>query len=120
MASIRRKDWYHMVYQLTAGTGEGYIVVSFVRGDSRSMKARKKSVEARFGCHVRNALQYGHNTLLSEAIRDHGPNAFERVTLHVIRGKQETHDMERDLIASIQPELNMEGMGRKITSKKDS
>ena len=119
MARKRRKDRYHLVYQLTAPTGERYIGVTFVRGDSRSMKARKKSVEARFGCHVRNALQYGHNTLLSEAIRDHGPNAFERVTLHVIRGKQETHDMERDLIASIQPELNMEGMGRKVNSIKE-
>ena len=118
MARKRRKDRYHLVYQLTAPTGERYIGVTFVRGDSRSMKARKKSVEARFGCHVRNALQYGHETLLSESIREHGSEAFERVTLHVIRGKQETHNMERDLIASIQPELNMEGMGRKINSKR--
>ena len=116
MARKRRKDRYHLVYQLTAPTGEKYIGVTFVRGDSRSIKARKKSVEARFGCHMRNALQYGHNTLLSDAIREHGPDAFERVTLPVIRGKQETHDMERELIASIQPALNMEGMGRKINS----
>tara|TARA_B100000029_G_scaffold484592_1_gene536966 strand:- start:195 stop:449 length:255 start_codon:yes stop_codon:yes gene_type:complete len=82
------------------------------------MKARKKSVEARFGCHMRNALQYGHNTLLSEAIREHGAEAFEKEVLDVIRGKQETHNKERELIAMIQPELNMEGMGRKITSKR--
>ena len=116
MARKRRKDRYHLVYQLTAPTGEKYIGVTFVRGDSRSMKARKKSVEARFGCHVRNALQYGHSTLLSESIREHGPDAFERVTLHVIRGKQETHNMERELIGSILPELNMEGMRRKKRS----
>ena len=119
MARKRRKDRYHLVYQLTAPTGEKYIGVTFVRGDSRSIKARKKSVEARFGCHVRNATQYGHNTLLSMAIRQHGPDSFERETLHVIRGKQETHDMERSLIASVQPELNMEGMGRKVNSIKE-
>ena len=118
MARKRRKDRYHLVYQLTAPTGERYIGVTFVRGDSRSMKARKKSGEARFGCHMRNALQYGHNTLLSEAIREHGAEAFEKEVLDVIRGKQETHNKERELIAMIQPELNMEGMGRKITSKR--
>ena len=119
MARKRRKDRYHLVYQLTAPTGERYIGVTFVRGDSRSLKTRKKSVEARFGSHVRNALQYGHETLLSQAIREHGPDAFVRVTLHVIRGKQETHDMERELIALVQPELNMEGMGRKVNSIKE-
>lgn len=116
MARKRRKDRYHLVYQLTAPTGEQYIGVTFVRGDSRSIKARKKSVDARFGCHMRNALQYGHNTLLSDSIREHGPDAFEKVVLDVIRGKQETHNKERELIALIKPELNMEGMGRKVNS----
>ena len=116
MARKRRKDRYHLVYQLTAPTGEQYIGVTFVRGDSRSIKARKKSVDARFGCHMRNALQYGHETLLSDSIRLHGPDTFKKVVLDVIRGKQETHDKERELIALIKPELNMEGMGRKINS----
>ena len=119
MARKSRKDRYHLVYQLTAPTGEKYIGVTFVRGDSRSMKARKKSVEARFGCHMRNALQYGHNTLLSDSIRQHGPEAFDKVVLEVIRGKQETHDKERELIALVKPSLNMEGMGRKINSIKE-
>ena len=34
----------------------------------------------------------------------------------MIRGKQAVHDRERELIASIRPELNMEGLGRKINS----
>lgn len=118
MARKRRNDRYHLVYQLTAPTGEQYIGVTFVRGDSRSMKARKKSVDARFGCHMRNALQYGHDTFLSEAIREHGADAFNKEVLEVIRGKQQTHDRERELIAMIQPALNMEGMGRKINSKR--
>ena len=119
MARKRRKDRYHLVYQLTAPTGEKYIGVTFVRGDSRSMKARKKSVDARFGCHTRNALDYGHETLLSEAIRELGPDAFLKDVLEVVKGKQAVHDRERELIADIKPELNMEGMGRKVNSVKE-
>jgi len=119
MARKRRKDRYHLVYQLTAPTGEKYIGVTFVRGDSRSMKARKKSVDARFGCHTRNALDYDHKTLLAEAIRELGPDAFLKDVLEVVKGKQAVHDRERELIAEIGPELNMEGMGRKINSAKE-
>lgn len=119
MARKRRKDRYHLIYQLTASNGEKYIGVTFVRGDSRSMKARKKSVEARFGCHKRNALDYQHKTLLAEAIRDLGPDAFLKDILEVVKGKQEVHDRERELIAELKPGLNMEGMGRKINSLKE-
>ncbi len=117
MARKRRSDRYHLVYQLTAPTGERYVGVTFVRGDSRSVKARNKSAEARFKAHCRNALDYDHKTLLCEAIRECGPDAFTKDILAVIRGKKETHAKERELIAEIMPELNMEGMGRKINSK---
>ena len=119
MARKRRKDRYHLVYQLTAPTGEKYIGVTFVRGDSRSMKARKKSVEARFGCHTRNAMVYDHKTLLADAIRECGPEAFLREVVEVVRRKQAVHDREREIIAEIKPELNMEGMGRKVNSIKE-
>jgi hypothetical protein len=118
MARKKRSDRYHLVYQLTSPEGEKYIGVTFVRGDSRSMKARNKSVNARFGCHVNNALSYDHKTLLCEAIRECGPEAFLKDVLEVVRGKKEVHARERELIAEIQPELNMEGLGRKINSVK--
>jgi len=116
MARKRRSDRYHLVYQLTAPTGEKYVGVTFVRGDSRSIKARNRSADARFKAHCRNALVYNHSTLLCEAIRDCGPEAFVKDILEVIRGKKETHTRERELISEIQPALNMEGMGRKINS----
>ena len=116
MARKRRSDRYHLIYQLTAPTGERYIGVTFVRGDSRSLKARKRSADVRFKAHCRNALEYGHETLLSEAIRELGPDAFLRDIVEVVRGKQAVHDRERELIAELQPELNMEGLGRKINS----
>ena len=116
MARKRRSDRYHLIYQLTAPSGERYIGVTFVRGDSRSRKARWRSAEARFKAHCRNALDYGHETFLSSAIREFGPDAIVREVLEVVRGKKEVHARERALIAEIQPELNMEGMGRKINS----
>ena len=118
MARKRRKDRYHLIYQLTAPTGERYIGVTFVRGDSRSMKARKHSADVRFKAHCRNALDYDHKTLLADAIRDLGPDAFLKDIVEVVRGKQAVHDRERELIAEIRPELNMEGLGRKINSAK--
>ena len=116
MARKRRKDRYHLIYQLTAPTGDRYIGVTFVRGDSRSMKARKRSAETRFKAHCRNALDYDHQTLLCDAIRELGPDAFLREIVEVVRGKQAVHDRERALIAQLRPELNMEGLGRKINS----
>lgn len=117
MARKRRSDRYHLVYQLTSPSGERYVGVTFVRGDSRSMKARNRSAEDRFKTHCRNALMYNHDTLLCDAIRECGPDAFVKDILEVIRGKKETHARERELIAELEPELNMEGMGRKLNSK---
>ena len=116
MARKRRKDRYHLIYQLTAPTGERYIGVTFVRGDSRSIKARNRSADARFKAHCRNALDYDHKTLLADAIRELGPDAFLKDIVEVVRGKQAVHDRERELIAELRPELNMEGLGRKINS----
>ncbi len=118
MARKRRSDRYHLVYQITAPNGARYIGVTFVRGDSRSMKARRRSAETRFKAHCRNALEYGHETILSKTIREFGPEAMELEVLTVVRGKQAVHNKERELISDIAPELNMEGMGRKINSRK--
>tara|TARA_B100001094_G_scaffold293691_1_gene313747 strand:+ start:553 stop:756 length:204 start_codon:yes stop_codon:yes gene_type:complete len=61
-------------------------------------------------------MDYGRMNLLSISIREHGVKGFKREVLEVIRGKQNAHDRERELIQTLEPELNMEGMGRKINS----
>ena len=111
MARKRRNDRNHVIYKLTAPTGEEYIGITFVRG-----RAYKRSAKIRFEAHCRNAFQYGHETCLSKALREHGQESFVREVLEIVRGKQNAHDRERELIATIQPALNMEGMGRKSTS----
>tara|TARA_B100001029_G_C14737329_1_gene273559 strand:+ start:74 stop:424 length:351 start_codon:yes stop_codon:yes gene_type:complete len=111
MARKRRNDRNHVIYQITGPNGEKYIGVTFAR-----RRAWKRSAKIRWEAHVRNALDYDRKNLLSVAIREHGVDNFSREVLEIVRGKQNAHDRERELIKIIQPELNMEGMGRKVNS----
>lgn len=112
MARKRRNDRNHVIYKLTTPAGEEYIGVTFARG-----RAFKRSARIRFDAHCRNAFDYGHETLLARALLTYGRESFTREVLEIVRGKQSAHDREREIIALIQPALNMEGMGRKVNSK---
>ena len=111
MPRKRRNDRNHVIYQITAPNGDRYIGITFVRG-----RAFKRSAKIRWEAHVRNALDYGRENLLSVAIREHGVENFQREVIEIVRGKKATHARERELIAIMKPELNMEGMGRKVNS----
>ena len=113
MPRKRRNDRNHIIYLLTAPNGDRYVGITFARA-----KAYKRSVKIRFRAHTRNANEYGHVNLLSHSIREHGADNFKKEILEIVRGKQNAHDRERQLIAALQPELNMEGMGRKVSSLK--
>jgi hypothetical protein len=113
MARKRRNDRNHIIYLLTAPNEERYIGVTFARG-----RAWKRSAKVRWEAHVRNALSYDKQNLLSISIREHGVESFKREVLEIVRGKQNAHDRERELIQKLHPELNMEGMGRKKNSVK--
>ncbi len=67
MARKRRNDRNHVIYKLTAPTGEEYVGVTFARG-----RAFKRSARIRFDAHCRNAFDYGHKTLLATALLEHG------------------------------------------------
>ena len=111
MARKRRNDRNHIIYQITGPNGERYVGVTFARG-----RAWKRSTKIRWKAHVRNALDYDRQNLLSVSIREHGVESFSREVLEIVRAKQNAHDRERELLQLIQPELNMEGMGRKVNS----
>ena len=108
MARKPRSDRNHVIYRLTAPDGDAYIGVTFARA-----RAYKKSARLRFESHCRSAFRYGSDCLLHQALRKHGRDSFRREVLEVVRGKAAAHARERQLIAEHQPELNMEGMGRK-------
>lgn len=111
MARKRRNDRNHVIYLLSAPNGDRYVGVTFARG-----RAFKRSAKIRWEAHVRNALDYNRQNLLSLSIREHGVETFKREVIEIVRGKKNAHDRERELIRIINPELNMEGMGRKVNS----
>lgn len=108
MARKRRSDRNHAVYQIVCRpTGERYIGLTVVRG-----RAFQKSVTIRWEGHVHHAME-GRDYPLQRRIREFGPEAFDHELIRVVRGKQPAHDLEKSLIVSLQPELNVECTERK-------
>jgi len=115
MARKRRSDRNHVIYQIeNIHTGERYIGMTYARG-----RAFLKSAKARWTAHKYNALVDKRDTLFYDNVREWGVDAFKVSVLQVVRGKKECHIEETELIKTVQPELNMESMGRKKNSKKD-
>lgn len=109
MAKKRRSDRNHVVYQIVCHpTGERYIGVTVARG-----RAFQKSARIRWDGHVNHAIVEGRDYPLQRRIREFGPNAFSHEVLQIVRGKQTAHDVERGLIATLMPELNVECTGKK-------
>ena len=105
MARKRRTDRNYVIYKLTCKpTGETYIGLVVATG-----RAFQKSVKNRFRGHVRDALEYGREATLSDAIREHGVKSFKREVVEVVRGKKSAHAFELGLIKGLQPELNILG-----------
>ena len=107
----KRCDRNHLIYLLTSPSGKRYIGVTYARG-----RAYRASLRQRWLTHCRNANVYNYDTDISVCIREEGADKFELQILKIIRGKDEAHALERKMIADLQPELNMEGMGRKRKS----
>lgn len=104
----RRSDRNHIVYEITcADTGERYIGITVVKG-----QAIQKSIKIRWKCHVYYATIKQGNNPLQQRIREFG-DKFKFRIIKVVRGKQNAHDMELQLIRETKPELNVEGTFRK-------
>lgn len=113
MARKRRSDRNHAVYQIVCRpTGERYIGLTVVRG-----RAFQKSVKIRWDGHIHHAIVEGRDYPLQRRIREFGPDAFDHELIQVVRGKQPAHDLEKSLITTLQPELNVECTSRKKNVK---
>ena len=109
MARKKRCDRNHAVYMLTCvPTGQRYIGITVVRG-----RAFQASVKIRWEGHVYHATVENRPYPIHQAIRQHGPASFQHQLLQVVRGKQTAHDLEMELVRSMQPELNVEGTEKK-------
>ncbi len=111
----KRSDRNHAIYMITCNpTGERYIGITAVSG-----RAFLGSVKRRWDNHVYHANIEGRDYPLQRAIREHGEKAFSHELLKVVRGKQEAHTLELDIIHSLKPELNVEGTSRKKVKQSD-
>jgi len=101
----RRTDRNQLIYQIwNTYTGESYIGITVSTGNTK--KEKEKALKVRWQKHVRRALTEGRDWTFCQAIREHGPEAFEREVIEVVRGKAAAHVRELEIIREIEAELN--------------
>jgi len=96
----RRSDRMHLIYQLTAPTGDSYIGVTYREGSV------KKSLQRRWMKHVYRALTENKDWKLCAAIRQWDAETFKVECLELLRGKKPAHIRERALVRERKPTLN--------------
>jgi hypothetical protein len=97
----KRSDRTHILYQLVVGED------SYVGLTAKTNSTVNKSVQVRFVKHMSRARSENKPWPLYEAMRTHGPEAFEIYILETVRGKLQAHSRERELINELQPTLNL-------------
>ena len=97
-----RSDRNHIIYKIICTyTQEAYIGVCIVR-----KQARVKSLKQRWKQHIRASTVECKQWKMSQAIREHGTDAFRKEIIEVVRGKATAYDREAELINSLRPQLN--------------
>ena len=105
-----RCDRNHAIYRITSKiTGEEYVGLTFVRPPTAKEHTRSKmpmiSVMSRFKSHCYRANN-GSTDLFHQKIRELGQDNFHVSIIEIIRGKEEAHKREVEIIKSIKPKLN--------------
>jgi len=98
----RRQDTKHAVYMLVnTNTNEHYVGIT-VCGN-----AVQKALKIRLQKHVRRAITENKSWALCKSIREHGAEAFVVLLVDIVRGRKPAHAVEREIINSCAPELNV-------------
>lgn len=103
----RRSDRNHIIYQITAPTGELYVGVAVMD------RSPMQSAQRRWLKHVSRAMRESRDWALCDAIRVHNADGFFLEVLDRVRGKAAAHQLERAWIQRIQPTLNTARTGKK-------
>ena len=98
----RRTDRSHLIYQITAPSGERYIGLTVLVG-----RAYKGTLQARLGRHITRGLNETKDWPMCRAIRRYDGKGFTISLLEQIRGKAAAHRRECELIKERKPELNL-------------
>ena len=102
MIRKKRSDRRHIVYILTnTVTGQQYVGIT--------AGYLKRHLKVRVQKHVWRALNEDKGWALCNSIIEYGAENHTYGIYQVVRGKQAAHDLERELIAKFDPELNHTG-----------
>ena len=97
----RRCDTNHIIYCLTAPSGEQYVGVTV-----KDPGPIKDSLHRRWMKHVYRARSENRAWTLYEAMRTYGADSFQVAALEVVRGKAPAHARERVLTKELGATLN--------------
>lgn len=97
----KRCDRNHVIYCLTAETGDQYIGLTVAQG-----QAFLRSVKVRVQKHLSRAKMENKGWSLYSFLRDNPEVGLTYEVVEVVRGRKPAHQRERELIAEYQPTLN--------------
>ena len=101
----KRVDRTHIIYMIESGS-DFYIGVT-----AKTESTVKKSVMTRCRKHFYRMRSEDKSWMLYETMRERGVSAFTVRVLAVVRGKTAAHNLERDLIRKMKPNLNTDVRG---------
>ena len=70
----------------------------------------RKTLNRRIQKHIQRAMTENKNWGLSRAIRDRGTERFVYGPIQIVRGKKAAHEIETQMINTLQPALNTFGV----------
>lgn len=98
----KRSDRTHIIYMLTnIQTLERYLGITVVEKGKKEI-----ALIVRWQRHIHRAFTDNKDWALCKSIREHGPLAWDKEIIEVVRGKALAHSRERELIRELNPELN--------------
>jgi hypothetical protein len=97
----KRSDRNHVIYCITAETGDQYIGLTVAIGN-----AFLRSVKVRVQKHLSRAKREDKTWSLYAFLRSNPEVQIEYQVIEVVRGRKPAHQRERELIADWAPSLN--------------
>jgi hypothetical protein len=105
VARKKRTDRTHVIYMIESGV-DFYIGVT-----AKTESTVKKSVMTRCRKHFYRMRSEDKGWMLYETMRERGVGEFTVRVMAVVRGKTHAHNLERDMIREMKPNLNTDVRG---------